>query len=170
MIHATGLVRAEYTRQRPAWGEDFSRNAKLYQQRLTALKEWGASQMSTLPASSRHFVSSHDAFGYLAHDYGLAVHSISGLSTESEPDARRMTELVNLIRREHIRAIFAEESANSRLLQNLARETGVRIGGALYADGLGPADSDAATYGAMYRHNVRTIVESLRSPSDDTSK
>ena len=54
--------------------------------------------------------------------------------------------LIDLIRREKIRAIFAESSASPRLVANLLDETGARLGGTLYADGLGPPGSGAETY------------------------
>jgi len=69
--------------------------------------------------------------------------------------------LIDLIRRERIPAVFAEDSANPRLVENLVRETGVRLGATLYADGLGPPGSGAETYDSMYRHNVRAIVDAL---------
>ena len=159
---ATDLVRAELARLRPAWAGDFARRARAYQQRLQALQAWVETELAALPPGRRQLVTSHDAFGYFARDYGFTVHAIAGLSTDSEPDARQLARLIDLLRREHIRAVFVESSVNSSLMANLVAETGVRSGGTLYADGLGTADSDAATYEAMYRHNVRTIVGALR--------
>ena len=89
------------------------------------------------------------------------MHSISGLSPEAEPDARDLARLVDLIRGEKIPAVFIENSENTKLAEALARETGARLGGALYADGLVPAPA-GATYDAMFRHNVSTIVAALR--------
>ena len=162
VLFASELVRAEYARLRPASAAEFARNAQAYRQRLLALKTEIAREIDTLPPAKRQLVTSHDAFGYFARDYGFTVHAISGLSTDSEPDARHLATLIDLIRREHIKAVFAESSVNSKLIANLVRETGVRLGGTLYADGLGVAGGDAATYEAMVRRNARTIVESLR--------
>jgi zinc/manganese transport system substrate-binding protein len=162
VLFATGLVRAELTRLRPASTAVFAHNADAYRQRLLALQAWVAGEMTTLPPPSRQLVTSHDAFGYFARDYGFTVHAITGLSTDGEPDAGQLARLIDLLRREHIRAVFAESSVNSGLVANLVAETGVHLGGTLYADGLGPADSGAATYEAMYRHNVSTIVSALR--------
>lgn len=162
VILATALVRAELARLRPASAGAFAERAAAYTQRLRALKTWIAGELATLPPAQRQLVTSHDAFGYFARDYGFTVHAISGLSTDGEPDARQLARLIDLIRREHIRAVFAESSVNSAVVANLVAETGVQLGGSLYADGLGPADSDAGTYEAMVRHNVRTMVEGLR--------
>jgi zinc/manganese transport system substrate-binding protein len=109
-------------------------------------------------------VTSHDAFGYFARDYGFTVHAINGLSTESEADARNVATLIDLIRRERIGAVFAENSVDPRLVEDLVRETGVRLGGTLYADGLGPPGSGAEGVDAMFRHNVTAIVGALARP------
>jgi zinc/manganese transport system substrate-binding protein len=164
MMLATDIVRAEFARERPACAVAFSANARAYQARLQSLKAWAAGEIDKLPPGRRHLVTSHDAFGYLARDYGFEVHAISGLSTDSEADARHLASLVDLVRREKIPAVFAEDSANPRLVENLVRETGVRLGATLYADGLGPLGSGAETYEAMFRHNVRAIVEALSAP------
>jgi len=164
MICAVDIVRSEFTRLRPASADAFATHARAYQQRLRVLIAWTESEVARLPARRRQLVTSHDAFGYFAHDYGFTVHPINGLSTEGEADAKHLAGLVDLIRRERIGAIFVESSANPRLVENLLDETGVRLGGTLYADGLGPEGSGAETYDLMYRHNVRTIVRALAAP------
>jgi zinc/manganese transport system substrate-binding protein len=162
VLFATDLIRAEFSSLRPALADVFTRNAQIYQQRLFSLKSWVAREIAPLPPRYRHLVTSHDAFGYFARDYGFALHPINGLSTESEPSAKHFAQLINLIRAEHIKAVFAEKNVNPRMISNLVNETGVRLGDALYADGLGASDSDGATYSAMYQHNARAIVEALK--------
>jgi zinc/manganese transport system substrate-binding protein len=164
MLFATDLVRIEYSRLRPAAAADFVRRAQAYEERLFALQGWAAGEIARLPPERRHLVTSHDAFGYFARDYGFAVHSLSGASPDAEPNARDLARLIDLMRREHIRAVFPESATNPQSMQNLLEETGARIGSALYADGLGPQGSDGATYEAMYRHNVSAIVSALAEP------
>jgi zinc/manganese transport system substrate-binding protein len=164
VLFAVDLVRAELTRARPASAVYFSAHARAYAERLQGLEAWAAVEIGKLPAGRRQLVTSHDAFGYLARDYGFTLHAINGLSTDGEADARHVAALIDLIRRDRIPAVFAESSANPRLVANLVRETGVHLGGTLYADGLGPAGSGAETYDAMYRHNVQAIVGALSAP------
>jgi len=104
----------------------------------------------------------HDAFGHLARDYGFTVHPLASYSTESEPDARRLATLVDEVRRLRVKAVFAEDSASSRVIKTLAADTGVAVPPALYADGPGAPGSGVDTYEAMYRHNLGTIIEALR--------
>ncbi len=157
---AAGLVRDHYKLLRPAGADIFERKARAYLDRLSALQAWVADEMSQLPPARRQLVTSHDAFGYFARDYGFTIHAISGPSTDGEPNARHLAALIDLIRREHIPAVFAESSTNPQLMANLVAETGVRLGGTLYADGLGLGA--ASTYEGMYRHNVTVVVEALR--------
>lgn len=161
VLFASDLVRIELTRLRPAQAEVFARNAQAYQQRLLALKAWVAREVAGIPAVRRHLVTSHDAFGYLARDWGFMVHPLAGLSTESEPNAKHLAHLIDFIRRERIPAVFAEGSVNPKLAQNFSRETGARLGSPLYADGFGPIGSNGSNYEAMMRHNIGAIVGAL---------
>ena len=162
VLFATELVRAEFTRQRPALAERFNANSQVYRQKLLSLKAWAEGEVAKIPPARRLLFTSHDAFGYLARDYGFKVHALSGLSTDGEPNARHMARLIDLIRKEKVKAVFAENSVNSRLIKQLVAETGVKLGGTLYADGLGTADSPAATYESMMRHNLSTLVNALK--------
>lgn len=164
MRFAVELVRSEFVRLRPGSKETFARNAQSYERRLEDLRTWVAREIATLPAPQRQLVTSHDAFGYFGHDYGFVVHPINGLSSEGEADAKHLAALIDLIRGEKIRAVFAESTVNPRLVENLLDETGARLGDTLYGDGLGPPGSGAETYDSMYRHNVLAIVRGLSAP------
>ena len=161
MLAAVDVVEGEFARARPGLAAQFKANAEGYSARLRALRKWAEGEMERLPQERRHLVTSHDAFGYFARDFGFKVHAITGPSTESEADARNVAALIDLIRSERIGAVFAESTVDPRLVGDLVRETGVRLGGTLYADGLGPRGSGAETYDSMYRHNVRLIVDAL---------
>jgi zinc/manganese transport system substrate-binding protein len=129
--------------------------------RLAALEGWVQSEVSKLPVSRRHLVTSHDAFGYFARDFQFQVHPLTGVNPEAEPDARALVGLIQFIRREQIRSVFADNTENPRLLAAMLKESGATLGGTLYADGPGAPASPASTYEAMIRHNTRTIIEAL---------
>jgi zinc/manganese transport system substrate-binding protein len=164
VILAADVVRRELARLSPEHAERFASNADAYAARLRALAAWASAEVGRLPPGGRHLVTSHDAFGYFARDYGFQVHAINGLSTDGEADAGDVARLIDLIRRDRIRAVFAESSVDPRLVEDLVRETGVRLGGTLYADGLGPPGSGAESVEAMFRHNVTVIVGALAAP------
>ncbi|HTZ20992.1 MAG TPA: zinc ABC transporter substrate-binding protein [Opitutaceae bacterium] len=159
---ATLYVRDRLAELRPAATAGFQARAAAYLARLDALDAWAQAEVAQLPPARRQLVTSHDAFGYLARDYGFIVHPLQGVSPEAEPSARDLGALIDLIKREHIRAVFVDNTENPKLLAAMLRESGAQLGGTLYADGLGPVGSPAATYAGMFRHNLRTIVEALK--------
>lgn len=70
-------------------------------------------------------VTAHDAFARLARRYGLRQHAIAGFSPEQEPDPQRLSDLADLVRREHVTTIFTEALVSPRVARTLAREAGV---------------------------------------------
>lgn len=140
----------------------FAKNAGVLRKDLSALDGWIKGQIATIPAESRKLVSSHDAFQYFGRAYGLSVTgSILGVSTEEEPSARKIATLIEKIKQENVSAVFLETSTSPDLLQSVARDAGVKIGGTLYSDSIGIAGSPGDTYLKMLAANTRTIVEAL---------
>jgi zinc/manganese transport system substrate-binding protein len=119
--------------------------------------------LATLPEARRKIITSHDAFGYFGAAYGLEVIAPEGVSTESEASAQDVAKIIRQIKAEHIPAVFMENITDHRLLDQIARETGAKIGGELYTDALSPADGPAATYLDMFRHNVGALTAALSS-------
>jgi zinc/manganese transport system substrate-binding protein len=119
--------------------------------------------MAALPESNRTVVTSHDAFGYFADAYGLRFEAPQGLSTESEASAGDVAALIRQIREESISAVFVEMVADTRLIEQIASDTGAVIGGTLYADALSASDGPASTYLDMMRHNATTLAAALGS-------
>jgi zinc/manganese transport system substrate-binding protein/manganese/iron transport system substrate-binding protein len=70
-----------------------------------------------------------------------------------------VSRLVTLIRRAGVRAIFAESAVNPKVEQAIASEAGAHVGRELWADALGPAGSDGATYIASIESNTNALVE-----------
>jgi zinc/manganese transport system substrate-binding protein len=105
-------------------------------------------------------VTSHDALGYFAKDYGFEILSVQGISTSDQPSSQKVRDLIGRIQEQGVKAIFAESIENPKVLGQITAETGAKMGGVIYADGLG--SGDAGTYEGMMRHNVTTIVEALK--------
>ena len=136
--------------------------AEAYIGRLTELDAWVRAQVAAVPEARRVVVTSHDAFGYFGAAYGIRFLAPQGVSTEAEPSAAEVGRLIRQIRSERITAIFMENMGNPATLQRLAQEAGVRVGGRLYADALSAAEGPAASYEAMFRHNVALLVPAMR--------
>ena len=123
----------------------------------TAVKQ----ALAALPKDRRKIITSHDAFGYFGAAYGLEVIAPEGVSTESEASAQDVAKIIRQIKVEKIPAVFMENITDHRLLDQIARETGAKIGGELYTDALSGPDGPAATYLDMFRHNVGTLSAAL---------
>lgn len=157
---AVAIVRDALTRAAPADRESFAANAARYVDRLESLQKWAKAKIAELPRDRRKLVTSHDAFQYFAREYGFTIFAIEGVSTADQPSSKRVGELIAAIKAQRVKAIFVESIENPKVLQEITKETGAKVGGELYADGLGTGE--AATYEGMFRHNVRIIVDALK--------
>ncbi len=117
--------------------------------------------LAALPEARRKIITSHDAFGYFGAAYGLEIIAPEGVSTESEASAQDVAKIIRQIKAEKIPAVFIENITDHRLLDQIARETGAKIGGTLYSDALSGPDGPAPTYLDMFRHNVGTLTAAL---------
>lgn len=152
-----GLIRAD-----PPGRQTYEANAAAYLRELARLDADIRRAVAAIPPARRKVITTHDAFRYFAADYGISFIAAQGVSTETDPSARDVAFIIRQIREQQIPALFFENAVDPRLVKRIAAETGVRIGGTLYADTLSDAAGPAATYVEMMRHNAREIVEGLR--------
>ncbi len=147
----------------PANAETYRANAAAYIEQLTALDTEVTDILSVIPDDRRILVTNHEFFGYFAHAYGFEVVGtvISGGSTLAEPDPQQLADLVTLVKSENVPAIFVEVSANDRLAEVIASETGIDVVTAIYSDSLSAADGPASTYLDYLRYNAQIIAEAL---------
>jgi ABC-type Zn uptake system ZnuABC Zn-binding protein ZnuA len=157
---AVKTVRDEFIKLDPADAGDFKKNATATLAELDALNRWARVEISKLPRDKRKLVTSHDAFQYFARDYGFTIYPIEGVTTEDEPSSKKIADLIDTIKSQNVKAVFFENIENPKVIQEITKETGAKVGGELYADGLGTGPE--STYDGMFRHNVTTIVESLQ--------
>jgi zinc/manganese transport system substrate-binding protein len=148
-------------RAKPTLSDQFERRAADYIERLEALGREIRTRFDGIPASSRRAITSHDAFGYFGAAYNVSFLAPRGMSTESEASAAAVARLIDQIRRENVRAVFVENITDPRLIERIAREGGVHVGGRLYSDALSLPGTEADTYLKLFAHNARTIANAL---------
>nr|MCR5563343.1 zinc ABC transporter substrate-binding protein [Desulfovibrio sp.] len=151
----------------PAHAGDYAKNAEAYRAKLAAMHAWVKEEFARIPEARRTIITSHDAFGYLAHAYGVTLLSPMGVSTESEASAKNVAELIRQIKREKVTALFVENMTDPRLMESITRETGVKVGGELFSDALSAPDGPAATYLDMFRHNVTRMTQAMRGATKE---
>jgi len=154
----------ELTALDPEGAPTYEARRDVYLADLRALDTAIADAIATIPAERRKLVTNHDAFGYYADRYGLTVVGtvIPGLETTAEPSAQEIAALLELIEREGVPAVFAENTTSPALAEELAAEADVAIVDDLYSDSLGEPGSGADTYLGLMRTDTVVIVEALR--------
>lgn len=137
--------------------DDYKANADAYNQKLASLDAEIRMDVAAIPADKRTIITSHDAFGYFEHAYGLKFIAPEGVSTDAEASAADVAALIRQVREDKAAAIFVENITNANLINQIASETGLKVGGELFSDALSDANGPAATYVDMMRHNIETI-------------
>lgn len=145
----------------PASCEAFRDNARRYTATLDILDRDIRAAVGTVPVERRKVITSHDAFGYYAWEYGVRFLSPVGVSTDAEPSAAAVGRLIRQIRDEEVSAFFVERLSDPRLIERIRSETGGARSGTLYADGLSAPEGPAASYAAMMRFNTHAITAAL---------
>ncbi len=140
----------------------YQANAAAYEGKLIDLDQWVKTEFDSIPKPKRRLITSHDALGYFGGAYGITILSPMGVSTASEPSAGGIAQLIKQIRQEKITAIFIENVTDPRLMEQVAKESGVTLGGELYSDALSKAEGPAPTYMDMFKNNATKIVAAMR--------
>ncbi|MCZ8216411.1 MAG: zinc ABC transporter substrate-binding protein, partial [Cyclobacteriaceae bacterium] len=156
------LIKVDSTKQ-----SLYQANAKRYVSQLDSLDRAVAEQILTIPETQRVLITAHDAFGYFGDAYAMEVRGLQGISTVSEFGLKDVTELVDFIISRKIKAIFVETSVSEKSINAVIegcknRDWPVSIGGSLYSDAMGEANTPEGTYIGMVSKNVSTIVSALR--------
>lgn len=147
--------------------ETYKNNTQAYIEKLKTLDAEVREKINTIPAENRILITSHDAFGYFGNAYGIEVKGLQGISTAAEFGLKDITDMVDLIIADKIKAVFVESSVSEKSIRAVAegcKEKGhaIKIGGTLYSDAMGAANTPDGTYTGMVTHNVNTITEALK--------
>lgn len=138
----------------------YRERAEAYLARLNELEKSLKASIAVIPRKERVIVTSHSALGYLGRELDIEVLSASGLTTLDEPSSKEMKALIDRMRADGVRAVFAENATSPEVLEQVMAGTGARMGGTLFVDTT--QKGKAETYEAMMRHNVGVIVQALK--------
>jgi len=160
MKRATRVLEDAFSAVDPAGETTYKSNAVAAGKRLDALKSWAKKKLSVIPRGRRKLVTAHAAFGYFCKEFGFKAIPVQGLTREREASAKYLSQTIKIMKKEKVKAVFPEASANPKVLNEMVRATGAKLGGQLVADGSG--NPSITTYDAMVRHNVSEIAKALR--------
>lgn len=146
----------------PANKATYAANADAYLKQLDQLDRDIKAAFEGLPKDRRTVITAHQAFGYYGAAYGVTFRAAKGVTEDSEPSAREIADLITLIKKEKVRALFVENISNRRLLDRIAKETDAKVGGTLFSDALSEASGPAPTYVDMMRANTKALADALK--------
>ncbi len=127
---------------------------------LTALKNDVAAKYAAIPAEKRRIVTFHDAFGYYARAYGITIVGVAVEAPGQDPSAQEIAALIKAIRAAGVTSVFSEVQFPSKVLDQIAAETGAVVLEDLYSDALGAAPAD--TYVGAMQKNADAILASFK--------
>ncbi|HRJ68894.1 MAG TPA: metal ABC transporter substrate-binding protein [Beijerinckiaceae bacterium] len=139
----------------------YAQRAAAYIEKLDALDREIRAAVEDIPKERRIAVTTHDAFAYLAREYGIQFVTLQGVSTDTEISAAGLGKTIREVKARKAPAVFIENITDPRKIERLSKETGAKLGGTLYSDALSKADGPAPTYIELMRHNIRQLKQAL---------
>lgn len=163
---AIAFTSEEIINWKPEWKSIIESNSANYLSELQLLNDEVRLKVNELRSAGQVLVTAHDAFAYFGKAYQLEVKSLQGLSTLSEPGLRDLTELIQIVQDNKVKAIFAEQTISPKAIRAVAAGAAeqnheVQLAGPLYTDSLDAAGTPAGTYIGMVKTNLKIIYESL---------
>ena len=153
-----GLIAAD-----PPGKSTYEANASAYLAKLDALEAEVKAVINQIPPDRRRIITSHDAFGYFGAAYGIEFIAPTGVSTEAAVSARDVAKIITQIRKQKIPAVFMENVTDPRMMEQIAKESGAKIGGRLFSDALSDEKGPAPSYIEMMRNNIHQLASALTS-------
>lgn len=156
MERAIRVIEKELVKADPEGKEIYAANSKAARASLTKLDRWVKGQVATIPRGKRHLVTAHAAFGYFCKGYGFKASFVQGLTAQGELSATQLADTIEQLQVDRIPAVFPEKSANPKILQQIAKQSGAKLGKPLIADG------STKSYQEMIKTNVTNVVAGLK--------
>lgn len=141
--------------------DTYKKNGADYTKKLDQTEIDVKAGIAAIPEAKRLIITSHDAFGYFEHAYGLKFLAPEGLSTDAEPSAADVVALIKQVKEDKASAIFVENITNPRLIEQIASETKLNVGGTLFSDALSEPGEGASTYIDMMHHNISAFKKAI---------
>jgi ABC-type Zn uptake system ZnuABC Zn-binding protein ZnuA len=150
----------------PQHASTFEKNYKTYKAQLEILNDYIVNKVSGIPENQRVLITSHDAFSYFGKKYGIEIQALMGVSTEADAQTSDIERIRQIVASKKIPAIFVESTINPKLLQQIAQDLNISIGGSLYADSIGEEGTEGNSYLGMLKHNIDIIAAGLSKKLD----
>ncbi|MCL2505170.1 MAG: zinc ABC transporter substrate-binding protein [Alphaproteobacteria bacterium] len=139
----------------------FKKNLKAYVKKLNNADLKIKKLFSALPSDRKKIITDHNSFRYFEKAYGIEFLSPYGINSQSEPSVKQLAQFINQIKKENIKVLFIDASANHKLLTQLAKDLDIQFGEPLYSDHLSETDAKAKTYIDLILNNADKIYRAI---------
>jgi zinc/manganese transport system substrate-binding protein len=145
----------------PSGKASYVANAVAYLAKLEALEQEVKDLVRRIPSDRRRVITSHNAFGYFEGAYGVEFSAPQGVSTDAEASAKDVATIITQAKQQKAAGVFLENVTDPRLIQQIASESGAKIGGMLYSDALTDDKGHAPSYIDLMRFNLKQLAATL---------
>lgn len=159
-------ILAAFVEHDPANAAIYQANADAYKAELRATLEPLRAAILAIPAERRWLVTCEGAFSYLARDFGMRELYLWPINADQVGTPQQVRAVIDGVRTNDIAVVFCESTVNTAPAEQVARETGVAYGGALFVDSLSEPDGPVPTYLDLLRVTSTTVAEGLTSALD----
>ncbi|KXU35578.1 iron-binding protein [Cephaloticoccus primus] len=142
----------------PAGAAIYSANAAAYGAQVRAVETRLRTQLAQIPARQRWLVTSEGAFSYLAKDFDMQELFLWAVNADQQGTPQQVRRVIDAVRENGVPVIFSESTISDQPARQVARETGIRYGGALYVDSLTEAAGPAPTFLRLLEYNAEVIL------------
>ncbi|OON41103.1 iron ABC transporter substrate-binding protein [Izhakiella australiensis] len=162
-------IRDALVKYDPANAKTYQHNAEVYKKKIISTLDPLRKQVAEIPQDKRWLVSSEGAFSYLARDLGLKELYLWPINADQQGTPQQVRKVIDLVKKDHIPAVFSESTVSDKPARQVARETGAHYGGVLYVDSLSAADGPVPTYIDLLKVTTHTVVQGLKDGMKDKS-
>ncbi len=135
----------------------YRERAAEYVAELRDLDVWIRDTLSVVVPERRKIVVFHDAFQYFSRSYGFELTAaVLPASPTQQVSAAALVDVIEIVERERLPAVYREPQFSGQVLDVVARETGARVL-TLYATFGAGVDE----YAELMRANARALVDGL---------
>ena len=162
--HYALVIATTYQRLWPQLQDVFTQRLLVYQADIERARIKASALLAPITQTPHLILVPHNSFAYLAREFGLTIMGIATLHRGTQPSARELARLIQKVKASPMAACFVDTHADTRIMAQIARESGARLGGRLYSDTLSPPPGPASTALRLLSSNVETLASALKGP------
>ena len=155
-------IRDAFVKLDPMNAETYRQNARIYSQKVRAIKADLTASLTGIPSDRRYLVTSEGAFSYLAKDMEMQEVYLWPMNADQQGTPQQVRKVIDVIRRYDIPVVFSESTVSDKPAKQVASETNAIYGGVLYVDSLSEPDGKVPTYLELLKVTTSTIAAGFK--------